>query len=217
MYIYAITVPLETREEKHTRSSQENMWDHHVFQVSTETFSLVHGGKPQIQLHKYHDTEYESILNSPLALCLVNEVTHHHPLCRSGSIHDHPIRKSMFIILKIQNQSRIQSKCQIQTLKTQHSAFPVQRSSPWMTQNFKLQINSKIFLKPFSYSIQVPNSNKQSFHTRISSYKSVQKPYHPRSSRYKSPEQKHSETRISSYESTTKNCIIKLQEFRDIN
>ena len=39
---YIIVVPLERREEKHTRSScegtaQENKWDHNVFQVSTET------------------------------------------------------------------------------------------------------------------------------------------------------------------------------------
>ena len=38
---YIIVIPLERREGKHTRSSQENRWDHHVFQVSTETSPLV--------------------------------------------------------------------------------------------------------------------------------------------------------------------------------
>ena len=64
-----------------------------------------------------------------------------------GSIDDHQIVKSMSIILRIQSQSYIQSKCQIQSLKSQHSAFPVQRSSAWMKQNFELKIYSKITSK----------------------------------------------------------------------
>ena len=73
--VYIIVVPLERREGKHARSSQENKWDHHVFQVSTETSPSVPVENPKIQLHKYNDTEYESILKRPPALCSVNELT----------------------------------------------------------------------------------------------------------------------------------------------
>ena len=66
-YIYIIVLPLERREGKHIQSFQENEWDHHVFQVSTETSPSVPVERPQIQLHKYH-TEYESILNTGVGL-----------------------------------------------------------------------------------------------------------------------------------------------------
>ena len=69
--------------------------DHHQKQLSTEISVLVPVETPQIQIHYYHDTEYESILNSPPALCLVNVVTMHHSLRRSDSIKKHPILKSM--------------------------------------------------------------------------------------------------------------------------
>ena len=59
--IYIIVVALERREEKHTRSSQENKGDHHLFQVSTKNIPIGSSGNPQIQLHRYDDTEHESI------------------------------------------------------------------------------------------------------------------------------------------------------------
>ena len=131
---------------------------------------------PQIQLHKHHDTEYENILNSPPALCLVNVVTKYRSLIGShfDSIYDHPILKSMFIILKIQNQSEIQSKCQLQSLKNQRSAFPVQLGehgnkasligSHWCNtrpSNSQIHVYHTKYPNPISDSILVPNPNSK--------------------------------------------------------
>ena len=88
------------------------------------------------------------------------------------------------------NQSQIQFKCKLQTPKTQHSAFPVQRSSAWMKQNFELQINSKnhrennlIFnssakFKLLKLNIQPSRSNGHQLEWKIiSSCRSTQKSY----------------------------------------
>ena len=61
-------VPRRTRRiTTYSRSSQKHL------------HRSVPSGNSQIDLHIYRDTEYESILNSPPALSLVNVVTKHHP------------------------------------------------------------------------------------------------------------------------------------------
>ena len=77
----------------------------HQILVATKTSLLVPVETPQIQLHKYDDTEYESILNSLPALCLVNVVTKCRSSRRSDSIQNHPILKFTLLYIKIENSN----------------------------------------------------------------------------------------------------------------
>ena len=75
--VYIIVVPLERREGKHARSSQENKWDHHVFQVSIETSPSV-----PVEIPKYSYTNITKpstrVSSTAPLLSALNEVTNHH-------------------------------------------------------------------------------------------------------------------------------------------
>ena len=64
----------EKRRKAHTKPPGEQVGSPRIPGLH-RNIPIGPNGNPQIQLHKYHDTKYESVINSLPSLCLVIEVT----------------------------------------------------------------------------------------------------------------------------------------------